>query len=53
MVKILSNISEESFMSKEQAIKYLQNVLDTWTAFCDEHKVFAMAIKVLLKEVEG
>lgn len=40
-------------MTKEQAIKYLQNVLDNWNQFCDEHKVFAMAIKVLLKEVEG
>jgi hypothetical protein len=39
-------------MNKEEAIQYLQNVLDTWTVFCEEHKVFAIAIKVLLQEVE-
>lgn len=39
-------------MNKEEAIQYLQNVLDTWTAFCEEHKVFALAIKVLLQEVK-
>ena len=39
-------------MNKEEAIQYFQNVLDTWTAFCEEHKMFALAIKVLLQEVE-
>lgn len=39
-------------MNKEQAIIYLQNVLDTWSAFCDEHKMFALALKVLLQEVQ-
>jgi hypothetical protein len=39
-------------MNKEETIQYLQNVLDTWTAFCKEHKVFVLAIKVLLQEVK-
>lgn len=39
-------------MSKEEAILYLQNVLDTWSEFCKEHKPFALAIKVLLQEVQ-
>lgn len=38
-------------MNKEEAIQYLQNVLDKWTVFCDDHKVLALAIKVLLQEV--
>ena len=40
-------------MTKEQAIKYLQSVLDKWKCFNQEHKQLATAIKVLLKEVEG
>lgn len=39
-------------MTKEQAIKYLQNVLDNWVAFDRGHKQFAMALKVLLQEVQ-
>ena len=39
-------------MTKEQAVKYLQNVLDNWIAFDRGHKQFAMALKVLLQEVE-
>lgn len=39
-------------MSKEEAILYLQNVLDTWSEFSKEHKPFALAIKVLLQEVQ-
>ncbi len=39
-------------MTKEQAIKYLQNVLDKWVAFNQEHKLFVVALKVLLQEVQ-
>jgi hypothetical protein len=39
-------------MNKEQAIQYLQNVLDKWVTFGKEHKQLALAIKVLLQEVE-
>ena len=39
-------------MSKEEAILYLQNVLNTWSEFFKENKTFALAIKVLLQEVQ-
>lgn len=39
-------------MSKEEAILYLQNVLDTWSNFCKEHKPFALALEILLQEVQ-
>jgi hypothetical protein len=39
-------------MTKEQAIKYLESVLNNWSEFCREHKQFALAIKVLLQEVQ-
>lgn len=39
-------------MNKEQAILYLHNVLDKWVCFGREHKQLALAIKVLLQEVE-
>lgn len=45
--------SEEKTMGKEQAIKYLENVLKVWKAFCDEHSNFAKAINILLEEVKG
>ena len=37
-------------MSREQAIKYLTNVVNAWSAFCKEHSRFALAIKVLIAE---
>lgn len=40
-------------MTKEQAIKYLQNVLDNWLLFCKSHSRFALAIKVLLQEIKN
>jgi hypothetical protein len=39
-------------MTKEQAIKYLENVLKNWSEFCNGHRPFALAIKVLLQEVQ-
>lgn len=52
MVKILLSISEAKNMSKKEAILYLQNVLDNWSEFCNGHKPFALALEVLLPEVQ-
>ena len=36
----------------QQAIGYLENVLDNWPAFCNEHPPFAKAIEILLEVVK-
>ena len=39
-------------MDKQQAIEYLENVLENWPAFCNEHPPFAKAIEILLEVVK-
>ena len=36
----------------KKAKDYLENVLDNWPAFCNEHPAFANAIKILLEAVK-
>lgn len=35
-----------------KAIEYLENVLENWNEFCNQHPPFAKAIEVLLEEVK-
>ena len=43
---------QEPKMTKAQAKQYLQNVLDTWSAFCEGHSQFVLAIQAILREDE-
>lgn len=36
----------------QKAKDYLENVLDNWPAFCNEHSTFANAIETLLEVVK-
>jgi hypothetical protein len=40
-------------MTQQEAILYLKNVLETWSAFCEAHHTFEEALRVLLDEQEG
>ena len=40
-------------MTKQQAILYLENVFENWSAFCKGHQTFEEALRVLLDEKEG
>ena len=39
-------------MTKQEAIEYLENVLDNWNEFCNQHPQFAKALEVLLEVVK-
>lgn len=36
----------------QKAIYYLENVLENWTEFCNQHPPFAKAIEILLEAVK-
>lgn len=40
-------------MTQQEAILYLRNVLENWSAFCEGHHKFEQALRVLLDEKEG
>jgi hypothetical protein len=39
-------------MKKEEAIEYLEQVLDRWTSWHDHHYKLVRALEVLLEEVK-
>ncbi len=40
-------------MTKQEAIEYLENVLENWNEFCHQHKPLVNAIEVLLEEFKN
>ena len=40
-------------MTKEEAIEYLEQVLDRWTSWHDHHYKLVRALEVLLEEVKS
>lgn len=40
-------------MTHQEAIQYLEYVLETWSAFNKEHRKFEKALRVLLEGQEG
>ena len=39
-------------MDKQEAIEYVEKVLDNWPAFCNGHPPFAKALEILLEVVK-
>ena len=39
-------------MTKQEAIEYLEYVLDTWNVWRDHHETLCQAIEILLEEVK-
>jgi hypothetical protein len=40
-------------MDKQQAIEYLENVLENWYDFCKRHQPLVNAIEILLEETKN